>query len=229
MREKPILFSAPMVRAILAGDKTQTRRIVKLPHNNPLGKWEPTTFGGPNGGRTRKGKTIPLHTAIWHTRTGDSIGAQWVVSDRLWVREAWYCDDYRVQSGPYIKPDDMNVAEAQNDGTLIYRASSGDRPYEAEQPVWRPSIHMPRWASRITLEVAGVRVERLQDISYEDALAEGVPDHRSMIESECAEGETADQLARRLRWPQREYQNLWNAINGPGSWDLNPWVALQTA
>ena len=89
---------------------------------------------------------------------------------------------------------------------------------------WRPSIHMPRWASRITLEIVSVRVERLQDISYEDALAEGVLDFRPLIEPECQQGETADECARRLCWPQRCYRQLWESINGEGSWEKNPWV-----
>jgi hypothetical protein len=84
---------------------------------------------------------------------------------------------------------------------------------------------MPRWASRITLEVTGVRVERLQDISYEDALSEGVADFAEMLNNEpSAIGETPEETARRLRWPQRWFESLWTDINGADSWNANPWV-----
>lgn len=106
-----------------------------------------------------------------------------------------------------------------------YISHPNDDLYDAE---WmgktRVSIHMPRLASRITLEIISVRVERLNDISDEDALAEGVSDFRALIEPECQNGETADECARRLCWPQRSYRQLWESINGPGSWDANPWV-----
>ncbi|MDU8492208.1 hypothetical protein RYA07_28570 [Pseudomonas syringae pv. actinidiae] len=74
--------------------------------------------------------------------------------------------------GPYLKPDDLDIGEALNDGTLVY-AADGLAPYEQEQPTWKPSIHMPRWVSRILLEITDVRVERLQDISREQCIAEG--------------------------------------------------------
>lgn len=97
---------------------------------------------------------------------------------------------------------------------LLYRATAD---HEAER--WRPSIHMPRWASRITLEVESVRVERLQEISREDAAAEGV----------CIANE-ADRFRGYgvHRWPEQNYETLWNLINGPGSWDANPWVWVVT-
>ena len=80
--------------------------------------------------------------------------------------------------------------------------------------------------SRITLEIISVRVERLQDISYEDALAEGVSDLTAMLRDECKppDGESGNDCARRLHWPQRLYEQLWESINGAGSWDVNPWV-----
>jgi hypothetical protein len=86
---------------------------------------------------------------------------------------------------------------------------------------------MPRWASRITLEVTGVRVERLQDISYEDALAEGASDDAASLTTEPhPSGETPEQAARRLRWPQHQYRLLWDSLNAARGygWDVNPWV-----
>lgn len=91
---------------------------------------------------------------------------------------------------------------------------------------YRHARFMPRWASRLELEVTGVRVERLQGISYEDALAEGAFDPRLFVGDECRDAsvESADELARRLQWPQRSFRELWSSINGAGSWDANPWV-----
>ena len=200
MNERPILFSAPMVRAILEGRKTQTRRVVK----DII--WD--AYEGPCRVRLTpedlKGDDVRNDFHDGGIRC--PYGAP---GDRLWVRETWYCDDYRVQQGPYLKPDDMDIEEAREDGTLIYRASSGDHPYEAEQPIWSPSIHMPRWASRIDLEVTGVRVERLQDISEADAEAEGCQNSLHLHGGRFAN--------ENFRW-------LWESINGDGSWDANPWV-----
>ena len=182
MTEHPILFSSPMVHAILAGNKTQTRRVVKLPHNTPLGRWEPTTVGGPNGGKTHKGETVLECAAIWHTRTGDCVCARYEVGDRLWVRETFR----------YIGGSDAAYA------------ADGDR----DDWKWTPSIFMPRWASRITLEVTGVRVERLQSISEADAIAEGIERPNNPVW--CAVD---------------EYQHLWDQINAKRApWASNPWV-----
>ena len=154
VKERPILFSAPMVRAILEGRKTVTRREVKKrPALDCLGAgYEPAFL------------TLPANADLCpYGKPGD----------RLWVRETWYCDHFELMRGLYLKPDDLNVGEAIDDGTLIY-AADGLNPYEADQPIWKPSIHMPRWASRILLEITDVRVERLQDISLADIRAEGL-------------------------------------------------------
>lgn len=154
MKERPIIFSAPMVRAILAGTKVQTRFVLGCPYGQP--------------------------------------------GDRLWVREAWARDD--------------------EDGQLMYRADVG-RDLCAD--AWRPSIHMPRWASRITLEVTAVRVERLQDISEADAQAEGVI---PKWEPGCS-GRLMDAFGGfSFRPAASAYAELWEQINGPGAWDANPWV-----
>jgi hypothetical protein len=206
-REKPILMSAPMVRAILAGTKTMTRRLVKLPHQNPLGRWEPTTFGGPSGGRTRDGETIPEHAAIWHTRTGEIICARWVVGDRLWVREAWRTE----REFDRLPPRDLSPASP-----VQYEAG----PFaEVLDGKLRPSMFMPRWASRITLEVTGVRVERLQDISEADAVAEGI-DLQPRLAVYSKDGGCKWEPAN----PIQVFCDLWESLNGPGSWDANPWV-----
>lgn len=209
VKERPILFSAPMVRALLDGSKTQTRRVVKLPHENPLGKWEALPWGGPNGGRTRSGETVPAQMVIGHSRTGDILSCPYgQPDDRLWVRET-FAHMYRGNSMP----------ESRRGDDVVY-AADGFAPDSYVYGAWKPSIHMPRWASRIDLEVTGVRVERLQDISRDDAKAEG-----------CEHGDSCDHA--RLSCAdigclgpdyRIGYRTLWEQINGPGSWDANPWV-----
>ena len=182
MRERPILFSAPMVRAILAGAKTQTRRIMK-PQPTRVDGGVP--FGdGPKWARAAPGSAV---ISCPHGKRGD----------RLWVREAHYIiGEYRE---------------------VFFRATqdSSTSPTLSWPGPWRPSIHMPRWASRITLEVTGVRVEHLHDISEADARAEGAPFELARQDS-VRLGATASYRA--------GFQRLWGSINGPGSWDEDPWV-----
>lgn len=191
MNERPILFSAPMVRAILDGRKTVTRRIVKPVGNDDAfvlldhGKWFwPYRSDDGESSITADGNETP------HSCPYGQPG------DRLWVREAF--------SGPHCM-DASDGCKAVppskwGDCSRIWYWADGN-PTEGDWTRPRPSIHMPRWASRITLEIVSVRVERLQDISYEDALAEGVLDFRQLIEPECQQGETSDEFARRLCWP----------------------------
>jgi hypothetical protein len=196
MKERPILFSGAMVRALLAGTKTQTRRVINLPHMNPLGQWEPVAWGGPHGGRPPEGKTAPAQVLIGHSRTGEILGCPYgQPGDHMWVREAFGC-----------------VPTACESDELVYAADYQDGSDRATGVRYRPSIHMPRWASRITLEVTGVRVERLQDISDGDARAEGV--------------QMPDGTPTPPEWwnYRQEFAHLWDQINGPGSWDANPWV-----
>ena len=171
MKERPILFSAPMVRALLAGTKTQTRRTCNHPGLKDLSY------------------IVNCGDGWWGDEEGDFQARcpYGQPGDRLWVRET-FCDDW--------------LADA---GGVAYRADGGmDAEMFDAGCTWRPSIHMPRSLSRITLEVTGVRVERLQDISEADAIAEGTPFPFG-------------------GWVGG-YQKLWESINGPGSWDLNPWV-----
>ncbi|MFJ2288164.1 hypothetical protein ACIOUF_17685 [Pseudomonas iridis] len=193
IKERPILFSAPMVRAILDGRKTVTRRPVK---GSAL-KWLE--------------EFVPEFVAL----SANELCPFGQIGDRLWVRETWYCDHDEVMRGPYLKPDDLNVSEARDDGTLVY-AADGLTPYEADQPVWKPSIHMPRWACRIVLEITDVRVERLQDITYEQAVAEGV--HRGPLREWCA----SDEGGACHKYPVPAFRDLWQSVGG--DWDANPWV-----
>jgi len=188
MTERPILFSGPMVRAILEGRKTQTRRVLK---GAPMRLW------------AASGWEIEDGDCLWCDAYGDyhsltSICPYGRIGDRLWVRETHYIsDEEREAVGGAIHTS----VEAQ----VYYRADSQN--HASDGVPWRPSIHMPRWASRITLEVVSVRVERLQDISANDAYAEGVI---------VTNPDGCD--------PVMNYCTLWESINGPSSWDANPWV-----
>ena len=175
MKEKPILFSGPMIRAILANTKTQTRRAFKTK----------------NGGVWPNANDLPGMRQILRSCPYGQPG------DRLWVRETFGHFERNENFAPGCE--------------VFYRA---DGESLAVEP-WRPSIHMPRWASRITLEITGVRVERLQKIDIADAQAEGVSDTGAFI----LDGEGNEQGG-----PIAEYAVLWEQINGPGSWDANPWV-----
>jgi hypothetical protein len=206
VNEKPILCSAPMVRAILEGRETMTRRVVKpqpdmtcesfVAHGN---EWLPRVTAEENGELVTRGDV--------YGRLSCPYGQP---GDKLWVRETWAAvrfsdDDVRESHDiPPAKTDYWTTAY-KADG--VYEDNSDDRGF-----AWRPSIHMPRWASRITLEIVSVRVERLQDITEADAIAEG-----------CADSQMVDGVP---MWNSavEAYAELWDAINGPGSWAANPWV-----
>jgi len=175
VREKPILFSASMVRAILDGSKTQTRRVCKL--------------------EMRGGMPEPEMSSLLKCCPYGQLG------DQLWVKETHWVDDEDGSVLYAANPDDWNFVE-QN------KHETGSSRYN-----WKPSIFMPRKHSRITLEITGVRVERLQDISETDARAEGYP----AVNFNPARNQEHDQAR---YW----YRLLWEQINGPGSWEANPWV-----
>ena len=192
MTERPILFSAPMVRAILAGTKTQTRRVVKPSKDLGIGcELAPCELAG-------------------EVNAGDYSNARYQPGDQLWVREAF---DFLPTGGP-DEPQACEIVYWATGSTEPRTTPSGYNPLIYGNQKIRPSIHMPRWASRITLEVTGVRVERLQNISEADALAEGVnvhPDHHGKPRTS-------------IYSPVQAYRDLWESINGQDSWDLNPWV-----
>lgn len=181
MTDRPILFSGPMVRAILEDRKTQTRRVITQPRLTPY----------PHAPVVVHNRTA-IFRDCWQNRQDISLKCE--AGDRLWVREAWRSE---------IIQDDRPPREICPGGFGIW--------YEADGPDdhWgrlRPGIHMPRWVSRLTLTVTDVRVQRLQDISNDDALAEGVLT-------------TADDMC-----PVGAFADLWDSINGLDAWDQNPWV-----
>jgi hypothetical protein len=183
MKERPILFSGPMVNAILECRKTQTRRIVK-PQPSPAD--------------ILAGDIIycgPMGVIQWCPYARE-------VNNRLWVRETFY--------------------ECVDNNDKIHYAADGEPPTtERRHYKKRPSIFMPRLASRITLEITGVRVERLQDISDSDCIAEGISDEAM---DECEHYQIAGSPLRGGSVERCAYSTLWESINGPGSWEKNPFV-----
>lgn len=183
MKERGMIFNSEMVRAILDGRKTQTRRPVKFPIlDRNLGC---ELAGNELAGELSAGNYL-----------NSAFGKP---GDRIWVRETWA--RYNID---------------QNSHDIAYRATTpADWPEEGR---WRPSIHMPRWASRITLEITGVRVERLNSISQEDAQAEGMEltGWRPTYSDPDSGGEV---------WtPYDNFAQLWESIYGEESWKANPWV-----
>lgn len=238
MRELPILFSAPMIRALLAGTKTQTRRVIK-----------PQPFSdGYYDGVVEMDRVIGVDGRVyWRASVSAVAGGairteiiepKYEVGDRLWVKETWRAnyglDYYRDDLGRRPRPTDFDPKT-----TAIEYLADGTRELGGKT---RVSIHMPRWASRLTLIVTDVRVERLQDISEADARAEGVvwvdpteDDYRWARDNDFSVSDMQGVwtvpgmkgVARADVWgctPQQSYQFLWNSINGSGAWDANPWV-----
>ena len=207
MKERPILFSGEMVRAILDGRKTQTRRVVK-----PQPDCNTTALGHVGSG--------PCVVLAMRNRMYEIPCPYGQPGDRLWVKETFYCDDYRY---PDIPKDEQD--EDLRDRMIYYRADGDDLCQQIPEcdcdgnnvPPWRPSIFMPRWASRITLEITGVRVERLQEISEDDAKAEGSQDAHNVMHFSFQS--SIDNVYR------RNYASLWDSINGKmHPWTSNPWV-----
>lgn len=235
VKERPILFSAPMVRAILDGRKTQTRRAAKLPsQRTQRGEWVSLELGG-DGVRDSAGRTISDPTpALAHSITGACVAAPFRVGGRLWVRETWASLQPTTDAATAHAHRDR-VMERPEDGervALWYRAD-GEMPLveqlwaDDEDGIrWRPSIYMPRWASRITLEVTGVRVERLHAITEFEAIAEGV---ESTAEFRWRDYMPEREAPAQTHSSAREsFLSLWESINGTESLAANPWVWVVT-
>jgi hypothetical protein len=218
MTDKPIIFSGPMVRALTEGRKTQTRRVLKpQPHEDRF--WGPEPYHPVRIDRRGEEYPGPAVFGIYGEEWGQRM--PYAPGDRLWVREAWRveaCFDDRA-------PRDLPI------GDIV------SRQYEADgvRKFWRythlpvgrcrHARFMPRWASRLTLTVTEVRVQRVQDISYSDTLAEGieVTEIWQRRQRACIErNEECGSVSR------DSFRDLWNSLHGPDAWDRNDWVAALT-
>lgn len=212
MREKPILFSGPMVRAILDGRKTQTRRIVKnvtLPYHNGFIMESTDKKRKRNDAMFSDNENAVIASEYQYARPLCEVG------DRLWVRETFRCvGTYKMNSTLTADVEYISNKKEETvwiDEQSFYKEDARLDKYPDGNIPWHPSIHMPRWASRITLDVTGVRVERLQDITVEDIIAEG-------LSTTLREHDACIHL-------KEQWIYLWDSINADRApWESNPWV-----
>jgi len=221
MSEKPILFSAPMVRAILAGDKTQTRRQVKYQRGDDCfvlqdygdGWWPYSSTDGETA--NVDGMEYPYRCPYG------------TVGDRPYIRETFYAyGRWETRFSAKKKRDEWHFVDMTLECGHTYAYATDGAPHNFHKgnqrsdrtPSWwkRPAIHMPRAASRIVLEISGVRVERLQDISEADASAEGAMSWAQEQDAPIKDLNGGDDRI--------AFMALWESINGAGSWAANPWV-----
>ena len=205
IKERPILFSAPMVRAILEGRKTVTRRALNAQALKNIG------YGVQLGECHELPSEGPLHpNSIGYYNDFCPFGQP---GDRLYIRETFM--DLRG-TGVEHRPDPDGPLQRYAYGADTRTGSHGDEARKDFGLKWKPSIHMPRAACRILLEITDVRVERLQDITYEQAAAEGV--HRGPLREWCA----SDEGGACHKYPVPAFRDLWQSVGG--DWDANPWV-----
>jgi hypothetical protein len=214
--DRPILFSAGMVRAILKCEKTQTRRIMKIqPSPDALvtvEHYHPIVFD--RNGDMQPGKEI--FGAHWDDGEQGLRCPYGAPGDTLWVRETW-ADLTETHGTRWEKRDPETGLYKRGVEPFVWHRADGEQPDIGDgKPMsepWRPSIHMPRWASRITLRITDIRVERLQDITEDDARAEG-----------CDSAAWEDEAGNGINSYRESFAFLWDQIKGPGAWDENPWV-----
>ena len=213
MKERPILVRGPLIQPILDDIKTHTRRIMKpQPH-----------------------EVIPYPSScpLIRLRESDATLSTWnnacpygQPGDQLWVRENLRRSEDGLW-GTYEADGSWVVAQTGIPMRICWHSSKDRSLSKSQDRKCVPSIHMPRWASRITLEIVDIRVERLQDISEKDAIAEGIEGlyingrREGWINYTAKGGDDCDNA---FGSPVASYRTLWESINGPGSWELNPWV-----
>lgn len=234
MRERGMIFNAEMVRAILDGRKTQTRRIVNW---HGLNEGLNLNFSGLKVREYPNGWVIESESrssSEWRCKpTPCPFGS---IGDRIWVRETWAT--LGNEDGCYVDWEENLCKGDERSAARIYRASCEQRPgdyglwsipddacwkphteNQKFEGAWRPSIHMPRWASRILLEITDVRVERLNSIHDVDAMREGIQNLTT-----CSHADFGIPGVVNAQHPVRAFQLLWESIYGAESWKANPWV-----
>ena len=194
MNEHPLLMKGPLVRATLEGRKTQTRRPINPQPSDNIENVKYDDVADLWLGSNKEDNALG-YSFSWTARS--PLGRS---GDRLWVRETW------AQVDKSIAPPDMQTG-------LLYQASWR---YGHCKPSWKPSIHMPRWACRLVLPLVSVRVERVQDLTEEDARAEGL----RRTENGWTDGTTGYDVTS----ARAAFQELWASIYGQASWDVNPWI-----
>ena len=220
MTDRPIIFSAPMIQALLAGRKTQTRRVLKQ-------TWSSDAQICKVGSRWD-----------WRLGTrGGEVKVPFAIGDRLWVREAWRSMEGQDQfSGAQIGAQCLEAgykrawspvqyeADGSRDNWLPDPHTFGTKPGRLRAP-----IHMPRWASRLTLVVTDVRVQRVRDISEDDAIAEGCRPFFDKANPEMITGPNGTHHPMMpLKGPIDAFRSLWNTLHAPDAWERNDWVAAVT-
>jgi len=234
VKERPILFNGEMVRAVLDGRKTQTRRVMKpqpepMPSDLPRSKHDSGWWWSCSRVQSM---VDAIREAPQFSPYGYGKREGWT-KDRLYCRETW-ATELRYE---HVKPSDL-----PRDAKIWYAADGRDKA--PDQGRWRPSIHIPRWMSRITLEVLDVRVERVQEISEADAKSEGTRSDMEEIEEhdwslcpkcggtllydDCGPcfGVVFDNDCHECDTYKKRFMHLWNSINAKRGfgWDVNPWV-----
>lgn len=210
MSDRPIIFNGQMVRAILEGRKTQTRRLLSTART----KNKPNIFDG----SWADNYVMDPGNAEWRERY-----IPFTPGDRLWAREAHALTNkhaYRISVGveQTLNPGDDYEACVYREG--FDRSAGGIR--------WRPSIHMPKWASRITLHVTDVRVQRVQEIGSRDVVAEGLDPEQDMLRAISSTQSGLQQRQSYHRAHVEPFRTLWNSIHGPDAWGRNDWVVAVT-
>jgi len=230
MTDRPILFSAPMVRALLDGRKTQTRRILK-PQPSAICAGFQRVFTDPPHFEAIDANGKPCNAFTGTLGVHPYPPIRFAKGDRLWVRETLrrqYTNG--VLGETWLYSADQEVVNLRHGDPRITDMIAWAHHKEGDTCV---SIHMPRWASRLTLTVTDVRVQRLQEISEADCVAEGPPNVSGFRYSGPASGLSGLMVVDPENpavsmTPRTWYRELWDTLNGAGSWDANPWVVAVT-
>lgn len=222
MRQIPMLFSHAMIEALLAGRKTETRRILKIKGYPGFFQFGPSDTPGYDWTFRRKDH-------VWEDFRSDELFKRLRVKagDLIWVREAHYLTDDGESEFAVFAADPDAVA-AHKSGVIATKERHGLSDDWAKPHLrLRPSIHMPKWASRLTLRVTSYGIERLHEITEAGAVAEGIErlkSGRGFYDPTMSKG--AVHVGHYLPSACAAYSELWNSINGDGAWDLNPWVSV---